>query len=296
MSAVLIIGRTEDACCQLIVQHLRDEGVSALFVPENQLFPQLSLTWLPPGDGWVTYQDGRVSFDDVEAVLCRSYGIPVSPEEYETKDGQYVTAEWNALLMAWLHHMPCTVVNRLRAELWYRPQLTVPDLLMLAPEAPFRLPQTLVTTSGADARAFWESVDGRASYSPLTHDAVYPIRNREDLEKLETLARSLPMRMTERVAGRRVHAFITGDEVVLVAPGGDLLDVPERTLVERCTAVGSALGLLFYRLSLIETPAGDWYCHGLDRLPPFYPYSSAAQHEIAARLARAMCSPAAVRR
>jgi len=80
---------------------------------------------------------------EISGVLNRGYGVPVTAGEYETSDGRYLTAEWNALTAAWLDLMPCTVVNRLRPELWYRPRLNVADLATLAPDLRDYLPQHL---------------------------------------------------------------------------------------------------------------------------------------------------------
>ena len=79
MGTILILGRQEDACCRLVMRSC-------------------------------------VRLDAVDGVLCRSYGL-FRPEDFDTPDGQYVSAEWHALLMAWMTSMRCPVVNRIRPEL-----------------------------------------------------------------------------------------------------------------------------------------------------------------------------------
>src|SRR5215831_8322296 len=141
----------------------REAGKDIWFLPEDQLLPGLRLTWRPSGaepDGLIAFKDRQVNFADIGAVLSRFYGIPVQPGEFETTDGRYVSAEWNALLMAWLSRMPCRVVNRLRPELWYKRHLNVPDLASLVPEMRFKRPRTLITTIIDEAHAFCESVGG----------------------------------------------------------------------------------------------------------------------------------------
>ncbi len=232
------------------------------------------------------YKGRQVRFADIGGVLCRFYGIPLRPEDFDTPDGRYVSAEWNALLMAWLHQMACTVVNRLRPELWYKPYLNVPDLVSLAPGLRFNLPRALVTTVSDDARAFCRSVSGPVRYSPLTQPARYRIQTEAEREQLAALEGSLPFYLTEWVEGKALDAFVIGPEVVLVKPDGQIDSETSTAVSTHCAEIGAALGLGFYRLSLVKTADGDWYCLGLDRVPQLYGCTLEAQTQIARCLAR----------
>src|SRR5262249_2474106 len=158
MGMMLVLGRQEDLCCQLVQDELRRAGREVWFLLEDHLFPGLRLTWTPSNhdqSGSIEYGGRSARLADIDGVLCRCYGIPIQPEDFGTPDGQFVSAEWNALLMAWLHDLRCPVVNRLRPELWYKTNLNVPDLMSIAPDASLALPRALVTTVSEDGRAFY---------------------------------------------------------------------------------------------------------------------------------------------
>jgi hypothetical protein len=285
----LLLGRDEDPCCRLVQEQLLHAGRDVWFLPEDQLFPDLRLTWTPSSagrDGLIDYRSRQVRFAEVGGVLCRFYGIPISPEDFDTADGQYISAEWNALLMAWLPRMACRVVNRLRPELWYKQHLNVPDLASLVPGIRFKRPRTLVTTVIDEARAFWRSVPGAVRYSPLTQPARYRIETEEDWERLAALEGSLPFHLTEWIEGRALDALVIGSAVVPIDPhGGSDGEIPV-TVETHCVEIGAALGLDFFRLSLVHTIDSDWYCLGLDRTPQLYGYAPEDQMRIAGSLAR----------
>jgi hypothetical protein len=288
MGAILVLGRDEDLCCRLVREELLKTGCEVWFLREDQLLPDLKFTWMPSStdrQGVMDYKDGRINFANVSGVLYRFYGIPVGPEDFNTRDGQYISAEWNALLMAWLHQLPCTVVNRLRPELWYKPHLNIPDLISLVPGLRFKLPRVLVTSASADARAFCRSVSGPVRYSPLTQPARYHIETEADIENLAALEGSLPLYLTEWIAGKALDAFVVDREVILVQSGGQIANETSAEVDTYCAQIGKSLGLGFYRLSLVMTTDGDWYCFGLDRVPQLYRCTLETQTRIARCLA-----------
>lgn len=294
MGVILILGRTEDLCCQLVVDRLTRDGREALQLPEDGLLPQMALAWTPADGGGVVRFAGRdVPFSEVDGVLYRFYGIPLPAEEFGTADGRYVCAEWNALWMAWLNspRLNGSVVNRLRPDLWYKTHLNPAALAALVPDLPFARPRTLVTTSPDAARAFCRSLAGPVTYAALSGSAPYPIRDEEEFERLATLNGTLPLHLMEEVAGRRCEAFVIGEEVTLVGPDGAVCGPTPPTLAERCARVGARLGLAFFQLSLVAGAGDEWHCLGLDRMPQLYGCGPDAQAEIAGRLAALLTRP-----
>ena len=291
MGTILILGREEDTCCRLVQEQLTGAGCHSWLLAEHQLFPHLRLTWklsITERQGVLAYNDITVPFADISGVLSRFHGLPFPAEDFYTPDGQYISAEWNALLMAWLHWLPCRVVNRLRPELWYKPYLNVPDLVSLVPTLRFKLPRALVTTASADARAFCQSLSGPVRYSPLTQPARYRIHTEDERERLATLEGSLPFYLTEWIDGKALDAFVMGSAVVFVEPNGHLAQESASPVKAHCVEIGAALGLEFYRLSLIKTVDGDWYCLSLDRVPQVYGCTPDTQREIARALAHCL--------
>ena len=288
MGTILILGRSEDDFCRLMCDQLCQMGRGVLFVVEEALFPALCFTWRVPDDGVLRWQGKTVAFPEIDGIISRSYGVPLSADDFATEDGKYISVEWHALLMAWLHRMPCPVINRLRPELWYRVQLQVPDLLSLVPDIPLKVPRMLITTRPEEARAFWENAGGQIYYHPANELTRFPIFAAADLEKLATLSATLPLRLTERIVGTPCDAFVAGERVTLVDPTGGLRPCVPDDLAAACTAIGARLDLTFYRLSLVENEQGEWYCLALDRLPYFRGQSAEAQSAIVRAVAGAL--------
>ena len=295
MGAILIVGRQDDPCCQRVRQRLFEQSRDVALVPEDRLLPGLGFAWKPGGagaEGSVGYNGRKIRFAEIDAILSRAWSVPVSPQAFETGDGRYVCAEWNALLMAWLHAMPCIVVNRLRPELWYKAQLNPADLASLVSPMRFRLPRSLVTTNLDDANGFCRSVRGATRYSPLTGASRYRIQTETDREKLAALNGSLPLHLTEAIEGRAVEAFVVPPEVLFVDAAGQLIAEGCDAVAGHCAEIANALGLGFCRLALVDARDGDWYCLGVDRAPQLYDCATETQDRIASALARAL-APAA---
>lgn len=293
MSVVLIIGRNGDLCCELVREHLARSGQDVRFLPEDQLFPGLQFVWQAPSatDGRVGYENWETRFGDLRGVFNRSSGVPVKSEDYETKDGQYISAEWHATLMAWLDRLGCPVINRVRPPLWYKTYLNVPDLLALTPVTGFAAPATLLTSRFDEAESFCRRLLGGAIYSPLTQPGRYPIRTEEDIDKLKVLSATFPIHLVEQVAGDGWKAFVAGDSVVPIRPDGEIDDDFPAEVRARCLNLATMLGLSFLQLSLVRTPDDQWYCLGLDRVPHLYECTPPAQQEVTRRVAAGLTRP-----
>lgn len=296
MGVILILGPTEDLCCQQVLERLTQDGREALFLPEDRLLPQMAFAWTPAdGGGGIRFEGREVRFSEVDGVLYRFYGLPLPAEEFGTPDGRYVCSEWHALWMAWLNMpraaRPCPVVNRLRPDLWYKTHLNAAALTALAPDLPFARPRTLVTTSPDAARAFRRSLAGPVTYAALSGSSPYPIRDEGEFEKLTALNGTLPLHLTEEVVGERCEAFVVGNAVTLVGPDGALRGSTPPDLTDRCARVGTRLGLAFFQLSLVAGAGDGWHCLGLDRMPQLYACGPDAQTEVVERLAALLTRP-----
>jgi hypothetical protein len=294
VGVTLILGRIEDPCCRLVKEQLVEQGREALMLPEDRMLPRLRFAWTPSSSaqlGGVRYDGQDLDFADVDGILSRAWSVPVAAEDFASADGRYICAEWNALLMAWLHAMPCPVINRLRPQLWYKVQLNVPDLAALIPEIGLNLPRFIVTTDIAEANAFCRSVRGPVRYSPLTQASQYRIQTAADREKLAALVGSLPLYLAECIEGEAIEAFVVRSEVLFVDRAGKLLNETGEGVAPRCVAASAALGLTFCKLSLLAAPQGEWYCLGIDRAPQLYRLAAETQMRIARGLTKVFSTP-----
>jgi len=285
MGCTLIIGRDEDLCCRLVREHLLSLGRQVVYLPEGQLFPGLRFTWeLRDGDsnGTLELAEQTVGFNQIDSVLARFSGIATPPEDFQTKDGQYLSSEWNALMRGYVQGLPCPVVNRLGPELWYRSSLRAPELSSFVPNLKFRLPRTIVSTSFEDARAFFDLTGGPICYSPLTLSSNYFITTEKDVQKLEPLSRILPLYLSEVVPGDPVHAYVVGKHVVF--DGAFHLSA-----AAHCREVADSLGLTFCHLHIVRTVDDQWYCLGLDCMPYLFECAEQTRNIIVAHLVEILC-------
>jgi hypothetical protein len=287
MRAVVVVGRATDPCCEAVRESLAERGRACVFVPEDDALPGLGFAWQIAGEGsegTLTFGGRRLDFAEIDGVLARGWGLPVTPAAFRTKDGRYVSAEWNALLMAWLDRLTCPVVNRLRPELWYKTHLHVPEIVALAPGVRFEWPAVRVTTSADEAREFYRRCGGRVRYWPLTQHVPYPVESEADLDKLATLAGTLPLYLCEALAGERRDAYVVGSDVIAVDASGARADALPPSVAAQCVTIGQALGLTFCMLALVLTDAGDAYGLRLDRLPWLMGVDADVRRDIGGRL------------
>jgi hypothetical protein len=288
MGTILILGHGDDLCCSKVQERLLSRGCQVLYLPEDRILPGLDFVWEVQGRtlrGRMGYGGQQAEFEEIDAVLTRSYGIPVSPETFATTDGRYVCSEWNALTMAWLASLPCRVVNRLRPELWYRVSVNVPALASLVPGAPFKRPRTMVTTRVEDARDFQRRCGGRVRFEPLTQPVGYRVDGEEGIRKLAALAGTLPFQLTEIVEGERVEAFVVRDRVVMMGLDRSVVPEPPGHAADDARAIARALGLAFCRLALVHAAGDSWYFLGAERIPQLYDCGEDVQDLVVEHLA-----------
>jgi hypothetical protein len=226
----------------------------------------------------VEHERHRTRFDEIDAVLARFYGVPVSPAAYRTPNGKYLAAEWHALALAWMHGLRCRVINRLRPEFWYKQRLNVFELQALASPTTLRFPHMQVTTSRRDARNFFKRFGGRMRYSPLTQPLTYTIDDESSLERLMRLIEMLPLQLCEPIDGEQLSAFVIAGAVTLADDMGTR-DVSEG-LIADCAALARACGFEFCEVHFTATEK-DWFCTGLSCMPTV----SGLHHPVAADIA-----------
>jgi hypothetical protein len=276
MGYTLIIGSDHDLCCRLVKESLLSRGRRILDVQEDELFPGLRFAWhlrMRDSSGRLGLDAQTVGFDEIDGVLARFSGVATSPEDFATKDGQYLNSEWHALLRGYVESLPCPVINRPGPELWYRSFLRGSELLSIVPDLQFRLPRTLVTTTFEDARAFFDQCGRRICYSPLTTRSNYFISTEMDLRKLEPLSRVLPLQLSEIISGDPVDAYVVGKRIIF-----DGASHPSAEAF--CTEAAAALRLGFCHCRLVRTAEDEWYCLSLDCTPNLFGCASETRDTI----------------
>ena len=286
MGCTLIIGRDEDLCCRLVREHLASLRRRVVYLQEDKLFPGLRFTWeLSDGasSGALELAGQAVEFDQIHGVLARFSGIATSPEDFQTKDGRYLSSEWHALTRGFIQSLLCPVVNRPGPELWYRSALRAPELVSLVPDLTFRLPRTMVATCFEEARSFFDLAGGRIYYSPLTVPSDYLIDTERALQKLEPLSEVLPLHLSEVIAGEPVDAYVVGTHVVFDG-------VSHTTVGTHCQAVAESLGLTLCHLRIVLTAEGEWYCMSVNGTPTLFECAEQPRNAIVGHLVEIISS------
>jgi hypothetical protein len=266
MGYTLIIGSDHDLCCRLVKELLVSRGHKIMYLQEGGLFPGLRFTWdlrMGESSGRLGVDAQTVRFDEIDGVLARFSGVTTSPQEFATRNGQYLNSEWHALIRGYVESLPCPVINRPSPELWYRSFLKGSELLSLVPDLKFRLPRTLVTTAFEDARAFFDQCGRRVSYLPLTTRSNYFISTEEDLRKLEPLSSVLPLHLSEVISGDPVDTYVVGKRIIFDGASHPSAEAS-------CAEAAASLRLSFCHWRLARTAEDEWYCVSLDCTPNLF--------------------------
>ncbi len=211
----LILGHRDDLCCAGVLDRLRRRGLPArlLFDP---LAPPARFAWRLEDKGLESSLalDG-LSSATISSVLVRDTGW-LDPAGWDPTDHAYMEAETRAALLAWLAGLPCPVINRASAALWYRPRMSVLAWHPLLRRAGLPTPDTLLTNDAAEARDFGHQLKadgaGGAVCTPLTGDGAWLIAD-TDWPGLAALQQVVPVCFTEP-HGPAQCACVVGDQIV----------------------------------------------------------------------------------
>jgi hypothetical protein len=286
-STYVLLGDLRDTCCAAVAAAVRARGERAVVVP-NPLAAPARFSWrLETRDSCSTFRwDGTEPIDEasIAAVLVRTAGW-VEPADWAPNDAGYVQGETQAALLAWLWSLPCPVVNRCPAWLWYRPR--PPFIFWQAALQAVGLPavETLVTNDEVIARRF----GGRRPirYAPLTSGAHFIVRSGRDWQGLAAVQAYTPVPLTQlhRVA-RTV--CVVGDELVWDRRPAAALS----SLAPALREFGRTTGLAFVELVLADGQDGPRVV-AVDPQPCLEHFGTGGRDRIVAGLVRLLRGGAA---
>jgi len=245
----LLLGHSGDSCCAGVLARLSARGLPALIVA-SPLAPPARLAWRLD-DGGPT---SRLVLDEdpleIAGVLVRGTAW-VDPAGWAPEDHAYMQAEMLAATLAWLAGLPCPVINRPSAALWYRGRDSLIAWRPLLRRCSLPVPAQLITNDPTEARAFGhrlaaDGVDG-VVYAPLTSDVGYLVATDAAWRGLANVQERSPVCLSEPHGAAR-PACIVGGEIVW-----DDGPPPEaRALEPRLRRLATATGLDF--LEVVTAP------------------------------------------
>ncbi len=275
----LLIGHPQDPCCQTVSAALESQGLQASIIANPMVHPW-RVSWRF-GDAKVKGQFGGEQGREfeLEGVLVRGRG-EVEVGEWQSSDLLYMQSEMQAALLGWLWSLPCSVINRPPAWLWYRPQASLAFWQPLLWRYGLRAAEMMVSNVESEARTFGQRHASVAVYAPLTVGERYLIAGEEDWNGLAALERVAPVALRQSLDDAHL-VCIVGKQVVWDGkPPADKLAIEPRLI-----SFAAAMKLDFLQMVLAPS-GGDWRVIAVEPQPCFEQFGAVARQTIAERLAQ----------
>lgn len=281
----LLIGDDDDLCCSLVCSMLRGRNCRVYVTPEP-FTGSMSLAWFldtTSSRSILRLDDGRVISDaDWDGVLVRAQGEPRNAEQWKQVDEMYVGQESRAALLAWLWMLPCPVVNRLDADLWFRPYHSFPEWQTLFTQCALPTPALHITNNPASACRFADRWKGSTIYAPLTSYKHYLVSTAEQWNDLTTLMKHVPVALIEPTTDASFYATLVREQIVW--SDDSYLCGEERIVFEaKLLHLRQLLHIDFLQVVLASSERGP-LCTDLSVFPQLDHHSSEQQRRIAIEL------------
>ena len=283
----ILLGTPEDPCLAAVGRALADRSRETLVIRDPFMDPA-GTAWRFDGGGSDTVVTIGGSAIAVEGVLAaRRAARPFEKsEQWTQQDLLYNHAEAEAALLGWLWGLPCPVIDRLPAWLWYgirRPILAWGPLLRQHGLAPL----ASVVTGYADELSRFMQGEAGAALEQIAGTGVRHLVQPSDAQHVAETAPMAPVRLTELHEGGW-RACVTGPHVVW----DDGTPDEARHLSSRLAAFAAAANLAFVEFVIAsgETPRTV----DIEHRPRFELFGSAAQNAIADGVAEALVSGSGV--
>jgi len=253
----LLLGDLQDSCCVRVRDELEAQSCAVRIV-SNPLVDPWRFAWQLNNAESVSQlglgEEPPLSNDQIAGVLARTSGC-IDPLDWEPDDLAYMQAETSAALLAWLWSLPCPVVNRYPAAVWYQPQCPLLYWQPLLQRCGLPIPETVVTNVEHEARVFGRTAatggTGGAVYGPISGAVQYLISSEKEWIGLASLQRVSPICLAVP-HGKTQLVCVVGERVIWDdEPRADVL-----LLEPAVRRFAAAAGLAFVELALAPTDQG----------------------------------------
>jgi len=222
-------------------------------------------------------QQRSICAEALRGVFVRSQGGPEATQEWTSEDYMYVQAERRAALVGWLHNLPCPVVNRLTADLWFRPYRPYAEWQSLLRKSGLPTLRCRITNDFENAVEFARRC-GPIAYTPLTSNTRYLVQTDDDWRELEKVLKIFPVCLKQTVSDPRASAWLVGDIVIWNTDIG--LPCSYRLVFERgLRNLASLLNISTFEIAVGIGPAG-LCCDGIDLYPRLENYERDGQSSV----------------
>jgi hypothetical protein len=275
----LLIGHDGDPCCQIVSALLRKHGHAFYMKAEPLAGDANFFCWTFDtirSESSLCWQNGQLLVDQSwNGVLVRGTGEPTNPVGWEPADLAYVKAETQAALIAWLRILPCPVINRLTADLWFRPWRPLVEWRSLFERCGLPTLVVQITNDIAAAHRFSDHWHGEVTYAPLTSSTHYHTVTTQQWTELARLMEHLPVVLIEPYEGDACYACIVGQQVVW-STGSYLSTVERKVIEDGLSQLASVLQTDMVQIALLVGANGP-RCIDVYVFPQFAVYSTEEQ-------------------
>lgn len=273
----LVLGHSDDSCCTALLEKLDVAGCEARLIAAPLEAPvRHHLRIDSEGTSSTALILGQRSSERIESVFVRSSGA-IDNAGWEPADQTYMQAEVHAAMLGWLFALDCPVVNRVNAELWYRPRLPLLHWLSRLRACELLVPGMIITNDEAEVDRFRRDVERcdvpGAVFLSLAQRNSWLV-GRGEWEGVLALVPHGPVCLAEPHGPVSLLCIVGRDIIWNREPTPD-----EVTLSGRLLRFASSAGLEFVEIGLARVQAGIAVVH-VEQLPRLERFSEHARSRI----------------
>lgn len=277
---ILVYGHADDPPTAGVAAALRTRGSPFCLLDQGALAPaSLAVDLGADGVSGTVHDEGRrIALAQFDAVFARPLDLGFAGGAGPAAAG---VRRQHELLMEWLDETPARVVNRPAAM---QSNGSKPLQLQLIGAAGLAVPETLVTSDAAEARAF-RAAHGRVIFKS-TSGVRSIVRELDDTfaRRLDRLA-TLPVQFQALVPGVDVRVHVVGTEAFAVEIRTEAIDYRyasrdnrdvafaaitlPHSVSTRCIDLTRRLGLALAGIDLRRRPDGEYVCFEVNPMPAF---------------------------
>lgn len=245
---ILLVGGDTDPWCVALMDALAGTGRPTVVASNPMADPQRFRWRFGPGESEWSLElasGARITQRGLSAVFVAS-PPSLGPEGWRPADLAYVHTETWAAFLGWLWSLPCPVVNRSPASVWYRRSTNLLEWSASVRAAGLPMQRAIVTNVVSEARAF---AGAAGIYNALGVNASMLIETEAEWSALAHIMRRTHACIT-RPHGAATFACVVGGDIVWSArpPGA-------RRLEPALLAFARSTGLAWVEVAFAETDA-----------------------------------------
>jgi hypothetical protein len=293
---ILIYGSLEDPPLTRTLEALQEESASYVLVAQSALDREGLCIHIGPGgvDGVLVAAGQQVPLSEFHSVYSRPLELPARTFD---SAGALRARVVHEQLFEWLDISPALIINRPRAM---QSNVSKPLQAQMIAAAGFRVPETLITNSEQEARAFWRE-HGRVVFKSISGvRSIVQELNETNAARLHLLS-ALPVQFQAYVPGADVRVHVVGERVFAAEIASPVIDYRyasrygasitmkaaqlPRAVGKRCVDLARMMELPLAGIDFRRRPDGEYVCLEVNPMPAYTFFEANAELPISHALA-----------